>query len=73
MKQHKTNEDTVVINAGKIKAFNESEMLNYRELWKEGNVKKGWAEDTELSRIKKIIVQRTEEKYLKVKEKGKKN
>lgn len=23
----------------------QSEMLNYRELWKEGNIKKGWAEE----------------------------
>lgn len=34
----------------------QSEMLNYGELWKEGNVKKWWAEDVALSRAKKGIV-----------------
>lgn len=47
------------------------EILNYRELWKEENVKKGQVEDAELGTAKKRIVQRTEEKNLKGK--GKKS
>lgn len=31
----------------KILNSSQSEMLNHGELWKEGYVKKGWAEDAE--------------------------
>lgn len=49
------------------------ELLNYRQLWKEGNVKKRQTKDVELGTTKKRIVYRTEEKYLKGKGKGEKN
>lgn len=49
------------------------ELLNYRELWKEGNVKKGQTKYAELGTTKKGIVYRTEDKYLKGKGKGEKN